>query len=820
MKPLHSSNKLVSSVNNTTSFKMETSAETFEIFSSQIYEHKARAIIRELSCNAHDAHVDAGKREVPFYIHFPTIFEPWFSVEDFGVGLDDYDIRGEEKVLYDSDGNEASRYMEGGIYTTYFASSKRESNESIGHLGLGSKSPMAYTKSMTVVARKDGVERHYVCFIGEDGQPQTTFNSEHETDQGNGVKVSFSVSANDFEEFRREAQFVISLFKVKPENNVEITSFLSDREVEELNTDGVLVISNGHPFVQHETATIYANMGGVVYPVRNIDYYYLAQDVLVNEDAYNTGEDDEAIYHNFDKATVSFIKNVTERSNRCIVVNFDIGELSFMPSREGLSQDTTTKLNLYKKLIDVFQSKVAELNHSLDKCRSPIEAINTFGEFSEPTDLFAFNYYYKGRAISDIINDRAFKKAFDHIFGEEADKLIYHYKGHVGNTHHARMKNKTCIRKNTIFTLTNNTFYELMKAGQKSFDCFYAKNEEDFKGLSTAIRFYMNNTDVEGERVLFFTTPVGPKVYKNVRDALYGNINFRHISELVDEVKAIEPNFFEKKKRLTSGRKVSKKNETKAVLCTYNKKDSMYKITDKQVLVNLDKLNHSNSVWVEKPTGLHGNRLYQINVNGSTRLLTEDRLFHLMSDFGIKVVVMTNGKNAGKIQRSGLPSLGELAETELNNNYDQILKNLAWTKLHSLYKTNDHDELFNCLIMLSPALGYNNRQTLNFLYESDVEFTKPMIDYVIEQVKTFRNDNWPTENCLNSLANFIDFSAFSEARDSNVVFHDDIIMKMNDAYNSVKNRYPLVFGVDEDKGVVLDYVEMINERNRQQMKVA
>lgn len=40
---------------------METSAETFEIFSSQIYEHKARAIIRELSCNANDSHVDAAK---------------------------------------------------------------------------------------------------------------------------------------------------------------------------------------------------------------------------------------------------------------------------------------------------------------------------------------------------------------------------------------------------------------------------------------------------------------------------------------------------------------------------------------------------------------------------------------------------------------------------------------------------------------------------------------------------------------------------------------------------------------------------------------
>gem|GEM_PF-3155132 len=819
MKPLHSNNKLVSSVNNTTSFKMETSAETFEIFTSNIYEHKARAIIRELSCNAHDSHVDAGKRDTPFRIHFPTAFEPWFEVEDFGVGLNDYDIRGEEKVLYDADGNEVSRYMEGGIYTTYFASSKRESNESIGHLGLGSKSPMAYTKSMTVVARKDGVERHYVCFIGEGGQPQTTFNSEHETEKANGVSVRFSVSSDDFEEFRREAQFVLSLLRVKPESNITIEPFLSEEECSELRDEGTLIIKNTHPFVQHETAAVYANMGGVVYPVRNIDFYFLGKTVLVNEDAYNTGEEDTPIYHDFDKSTVSFIKNVTDRSNRCIIVNFDIGQLSFMPSREGLSQDTTTKLNLYKRLVDSFHTKVVELKSKIEACRSPLEAVSKFSEFSSPTDMFAMDYKYKGRSISEIVNKRAFRDIRDLLDNEEAEKLVIHYKDYTGRNSWTRSEKNTCVRREHLFTKTVYDFYELMEEkDQHSFDCFYCNDKDDYKGLSKAVRFYINQKKVNGERVMFFYTPVESEVFKGIRDVLYGNVRYRHISELVEEVKVIEPTFFDKKPRAVSGgRKVSKKNETKSKMIRWNNKDDSYFFTDKQVLVNLDKLNHNNCVWVDYSHKGFGGEYYSIEVGGSVKTIVRSKLISILEDFGIKVVLIANKKNGAKIARSGLSHINEVIKPVFDAHYDTILKSRVYARLDSLYRVDDESEIFDRFIRMQ----FNSERNLfKYLYKSDTEYSQPMIQFVVDKVIKFRDENACQENFFDSLREFVDREEVDKLIDANRAFDSDIYDEIEQTMKSIRNRYPLLFGVDEDESLVLEYVEMINERNHKQMKVA
>src|SRR5271157_2804432 len=90
-------------------FQITASKIAFNILSSGLYSNKIGACIRELSCNAYDAHVEAGKKDVPFEIHLPSSFEPWFSVKDYGVGLS------HEGIL--------------GLYTTYFSSSRNDSNE-------------------------------------------------------------------------------------------------------------------------------------------------------------------------------------------------------------------------------------------------------------------------------------------------------------------------------------------------------------------------------------------------------------------------------------------------------------------------------------------------------------------------------------------------------------------------------------------------------------------------------------------------------------------------------------------------------------------
>lgn len=127
---------VLSNVADTGEFKIKTSSRAFQILSSGLYANKIRAIIRELSCNAIDSHVAAGKLDTPFEIHLPNSLDPYFSIRDFGTGL--------------------NRDQVNNIYTTYFESTKTNSNDYIGALGLGSKSPFSYTNNFTVTAIKDG----------------------------------------------------------------------------------------------------------------------------------------------------------------------------------------------------------------------------------------------------------------------------------------------------------------------------------------------------------------------------------------------------------------------------------------------------------------------------------------------------------------------------------------------------------------------------------------------------------------------------------------------------------------------------------------
>lgn len=177
-------------------FRIRNSAKAFNILSSGLYANKIRAIIRELSCNAVDSHTAAGNAG-QFEIHLPTMFEPYFAVRDWGTGLT------HDQVV--------------NIYTTYFESTKTASNEFIGALGLGSKSPFSYTDNFTVTAVRDGRQGVYSAYINDDGIPSIVLMSETATTEPNGVEVRFGVSdQSDFYKFRSEAESVFQWFANPP----------------------------------------------------------------------------------------------------------------------------------------------------------------------------------------------------------------------------------------------------------------------------------------------------------------------------------------------------------------------------------------------------------------------------------------------------------------------------------------------------------------------------------------------------------------------------------------------------------------------------
>jgi hypothetical protein len=293
---------VLSNVGEIGEFRIRNSAKAFNILSSGLYANKIKAIIRELSCNAVDSHAAAGKHSTPFDVHLPNSFEPWFSIRDYGTGLS------HEQVTQ--------------IYTTYFESTKTNSNEFIGALGLGSKSPFSYTDNFTVTAIQSGKKGIYSAFINEAGVPSIAQMMNEETDEPAGVEVKFSVNDRyDFDKFRQEARAVYKYFKLQPvvSGSAGFTVEIPEYESKDI-VPGVSQFKSGSRTV--------AIMGNIAYPVDVPQ----ADQVL--------GELRGLLQCNLE-------------------LNFAIGELDFQASREGLSYIPQT-VNAIKAKLEALNAVLAD----------------------------------------------------------------------------------------------------------------------------------------------------------------------------------------------------------------------------------------------------------------------------------------------------------------------------------------------------------------------------------------------------------------------------------------------------------------------------
>ncbi len=285
---------ILSNVGEIGEFRIRNSAKAFNILSSGLYANKIRAIVRELSCNAVDSHVAAGNAGTPFDVHLPSTLEPWFAIRDYGTGLS------HEQVT--------------NIYTTYFESTKTASNEFIGALGLGSKSPFSYTDNFTVTAIKNGRKGIYSAFINGEGVPSIALMMEEATDEPAGVEVKFSVNDRwDFDKFRSEARSVYTYFSLRP-----VVGGVSDFEFHNVEYSDKDIVPGVHAYEgRHRSSK--AIMGNIAYPI----------DVPNAES--NLGQ-------------------LAGLLNCGLEIHFGIGEVDFQASREGLSYIPQTIEAIKRKL--------------------------------------------------------------------------------------------------------------------------------------------------------------------------------------------------------------------------------------------------------------------------------------------------------------------------------------------------------------------------------------------------------------------------------------------------------------------------------------
>jgi hypothetical protein len=289
-------------------FRIKSTAKAFKILSSSLYTDKVQAIIREYSCNAYDAHI-AAKNPAPFKVHLPNRLEPWFCIRDFGTGLSPKEINN--------------------VFTVYFESTKSDSNDYVGCLGLGSKSAFSYSDNFSVNSYFNGKKYAYTMYINEDGVPNVTLNGTTPTDEHNGLEITIGVRSNDFWSFSHNAALVYKYFKNLPEIVGEKISI----EVPEYTIKGSSwgIRANGRRDVK-------IIMGNVSYALNNYHDDSLTEEVLKLRDL-------------------------------ALDIYVDIGSVDVAASRESISFDKKTKLFIANKLTQIHKEINEQINTTIASCK-------------------------------------------------------------------------------------------------------------------------------------------------------------------------------------------------------------------------------------------------------------------------------------------------------------------------------------------------------------------------------------------------------------------------------------------------------------------
>lgn len=285
-------------------FTIQASPKVFKILTSDLYTNKVRAVVRELITNMIDAHMLNGCQD-KFIVQAPGELDPRFVCRDFGPGMSDFQIRGDENTP--------------GLYNSFFASSKAESNDFIGGFGLGSKSPFSYTETFSLISYHDGQVNGYVAYMDGDGpQIKPTFSEPMKPGDRTGIEVVVPVDSNDFGKFRYEIAYIMRPFaglaEVQGVGEINYFPEFDDYYAPER-------IDYSSP----ERYGLYAIYGGIVYPIG---------------DGYTK-------------------KTWMTAKNDVVFIKFPMGSLDIAPSREALSLDKRTVANIVER-IEALDKKVME----------------------------------------------------------------------------------------------------------------------------------------------------------------------------------------------------------------------------------------------------------------------------------------------------------------------------------------------------------------------------------------------------------------------------------------------------------------------------
>ena len=176
----------------------------------QIYQDKIMAPIREYCCNAFDANIEAGRKD-PIIVKLPDSINPIWSVKDQGKGLSPKDIKE--------------------VFTQYGESTKRQSNDVTGCLGIGSKSFFAYTDQFTIESWWNGIKYTYICALNDENDAIVKLVSTKKTPTlVSGVRISAPVMSNDINEFNEKTRKYLNTLSLTDSKYIIVNDIEKEKE--------------------------------------------------------------------------------------------------------------------------------------------------------------------------------------------------------------------------------------------------------------------------------------------------------------------------------------------------------------------------------------------------------------------------------------------------------------------------------------------------------------------------------------------------------------------------------------------------------------
>lgn len=282
----------------------------FNILRSKLYSNAVLAICREISCNARDAHREAGKPDLPIQISLPTYMEKSYKIKDWGPGISPDRV---EK-----------------IFINYASSTKRHDNTQTGAFGIGSKSPFAYTDSFSIVTIHQGIRYNYNAYIDATKIGKLALSGQTPTDEPDGTEIIVPVMDKDFNNFTIFTEQACRHWDVKP--------IIKGGEIQ-WGTPKLLLEGNGWAIAHtgdHYGRHCKVIIDGIEYPLEL-----------------------EAIRKRADPQVID-----AARGN--LMLYFGVGQLALTANREQLSLDEPTQALIRNRLEEVVKDVKKGIQDKLD----------------------------------------------------------------------------------------------------------------------------------------------------------------------------------------------------------------------------------------------------------------------------------------------------------------------------------------------------------------------------------------------------------------------------------------------------------------------